>query len=396
MDIKTTKILLELVKASIWGNDSKVEGTTINEDVYEELEKQAIAVLPIPIIPKLSIPSEINATWKKAIFKHLTFNCNYRYIQSILPLQVPYVILKGIAAAQYYPYPEYRAMGDIDIITKREDYLEACSMMLKDGFQEIEGNHEDERGRHRSFVKNGITIEIHRFFSLLNNAEQAKYLDDLIIQSITPTHLLPDKVNGLVILEHISQHLENGLGLRQIIDWMMFVEKCIPDENWFEYAKLTERIGLKTLAIVTTRMCEIYLGLTEHNWCKEADIGLCKQLMDYVLCSGNFGNKRTSDSDIVKNVLVIARNPKAAFQLFQTRGLLNWKAAQKYYVLRPFAWLFQIWRYFFRGINRNKASSKLKLEFKTAQERNKMLEKLGVRQASKGQTYYKNGEYVKQ
>ena len=177
---------------------------------------------------------------------------------------------------------------------------------------------------------------------------------------------------------------------------MMFVNRCLPDENWPEFESLAERIGLKKLAIVTTHMCEVYLGLPKRDWCKEADESLCIQLLDYVLNCGNFGNKRKSDSDIVKNVFVIARNPKAAFKLLQTRGLLNWKAAQKLWFLRPFAWMFQTWRYFFRGVIRKEASSKLREEFKIAQERNRMLDILGVRQASKGQTIYQNGDYVKQ
>ena len=103
-----------------------------------------------------------------------------------------------------------------------------------------------------------------------------------------------------MILEHISQHLENGLGLRQIIDWMMFVHKCLPDENWPEFQVLASNIGMETLAIVMTRMCELHLGLPERMWCKSADNELCGQLMDYILACGNFGEKKQKTVILVK------------------------------------------------------------------------------------------------
>ena len=120
--------------------------------------------------------------------------------------------------------------------------------------------------RETGFIKNDIIVELHRSFAKLNNADHARYLDDLIITNINPTHELPDPVNGLVILEHISQHLVNGLGLRQIIDWMMFTDKCLPDEKWPEFREMAQKTGMEKLAVVVTRMCEIYLGLPCRNW----------------------------------------------------------------------------------------------------------------------------------
>lgn len=387
------RLLLELVKSAIWGDDLVKE--EISAELYEEIYKQAIISLPALILNKLSMSSDIRDAWKESIIQEALFYNRYIYAQSTLPVQVPYIILKGTTAAQYYPHPEYRTMGDIDIITRKEDYLEACSMLVDGGYQEVTGTHEAATGRHRGFVKNGIHVEVHLFFSLLNDTEQAKYLDDVIIQNINPTHMLPDLINGLVLLEHISQHLENGLGLRQIIDWMMYVDKCLPDDKWHEFEPMSERIGLKTLAIVTTRMCEIYLGLPEHSWCRGADVNLCSQLMDYVLRSGNFGNKRISDSDVGENVFAIVRSPKATFRLLQNRGVVNWKAAQKNRFLRPFAWIYQMWRYIVKGLAREDASSKIKREYKAAKKRNKMLDTLGVRQAAKGNIIFKNGEFIK-
>lgn len=381
--------MLELIKLSLW-NTGYIGSMKVDQTIYQELKQHAIYALPAPILSLLQVSPELLQQWKKDIFQQISYNLNYKYIQEKIPITVPYVILKGTTAAQYYPHPEYRAMGDIDIMTRREDYDTACQELIKEGY------HITTEGiREISLKKNDIFIDLHHYFASLNDPGKAEYLDNLIMDQINETHVLPDPINGLVLLEHISQHLEHGLGLRQIIDWMMFVDKCLPDEKWPEFHNYVVAIGLDTLAIVTTRMCELYLGLSERQWCAKADTSLCKRFMDYVLSCGNFGNKKTGDKVVVENVFVQARNPMAAIRFFQKRGLVNWEAAQRYAVLRPFAWIYQAGRYFFRGIRQKSIAIKLHEGHKAAKKRNAMMDALGVKQSSKGLVVYQDGKYVK-
>ncbi len=378
--------LLALIKLSLWRNETAFA----DRDIYEEMKRQAIVTLPAPFLSSISMSEDLYQEWKLFIVEQLIFATQCNYVQSVLPITVPYVILKGTSVAQYYPYPDYRMMGDIDIMTRREDLETACEQLMEAGYFV-----EKSLNREISLVKNQIVVELHRRFATLNDPAKAKRLDDLIIENINSSHVLPDPINGLVVLEHISQHMEGGLGLRQIIDWMMFVDKCLPDERWPEFQKLVDEIGLERLAIVTTRMCEIYLGLPQRKWCANADDALCDQLIDYVMLSGNFGNKKTSDSDISKNAFSYASTPKAAFRLLQEQGLSNWKAAQKHKCFRPFAWIYQAFRYAVKGLKRERAVSKLKEEFSEAMKRKEMFDALGVATVAKGPIVYKNGEYVK-
>ena len=379
-------LVLELIKAALWNYPL----SEADQDDYEELIKQSVVLLTAPIYNSLQLSSELREEWEKTIFRKFSYNVRYNREQSALPIKVPYVILKGTSAAQYYPYPQYRTLGDIDIMTNRgEDFDIAYNSLIQAGYQ-VKKNNNREIG----LVKNDVMIEIHRYFASLNDVDQAQYMDDLIIKNINSTHVLPDMVNGLVLLEHIGQHLENGLGLRQIVDWMMFVHKCLPDEKWPEFQLLAKNIGLETMAIVTTRMCELYLGLPDRDWCKSANDDLCIQLMNYILDCGNFGIKKTEDSDISENAFAMARTPKAAFELLQRRGIANWEAAQNYTVLRPFAWVYQAGRYLNRGLNRENAISELKREYEEAKKRNEMFDALGVKRLSKGLVVYKNGRYV--
>ena len=85
-------------------------------------------------------------------------------------------------------------------------------------------------------------IELHRYFSTCTNKQQAHFLDQAIYDAIPRAEwtdvagfsvpVLPPLENGLVLLAHVNQHLGSGLGLRQILDWQMFVDAHLTDELW--------------------------------------------------------------------------------------------------------------------------------------------------------------------
>jgi len=388
MEAQDKEKLFSLLKFAIWDME---EDVTVDWLLYEELKKHTIDLLPVRILPELDMPDELRQTWINSAYTRVAYNVNYRHAQEALSITVPYVVLKGTSSAKYYLYPEFRIMGDIDIITLREDFDIAYQQFVELGY-EIKKENERETG----FAKDRIVVELHRSFAKLNDLRYAEYLDNLIIDSIDSSHELPDRINGLVLLEHISQHLVNGLGLRQIIDWMMFVNKCLSDDEWLEFSILAKNIGLEKLAVTVTRMCEIYLGLSAHAWCKSADESLCHQLMDYVLDCGNFGIKKESGWSYKENVFIYYKKPMTLFKLLQKRGVENWHASQRIPVLKPLAWFYQGLQYLKKGLSRRYSFGTLKTDYVDAQKRQKMFDALGVRQNSKGLVVYRNGKYVKE
>ena len=65
--------------------------------------------------------------------------------------QIPIVILKGIAAAMYYPMPEYRSMGDVDFLVWEKDYRKAFDLMKKNGY--VLAEPEDSEDYHYALEK---------------------------------------------------------------------------------------------------------------------------------------------------------------------------------------------------------------------------------------------------
>ncbi|MBR3019134.1 MAG: nucleotidyltransferase family protein [Clostridia bacterium] len=374
--------LFQVLRKALWN-----EGTAAGSwDVYRELSAQAVSALPGFILPSLQLPDDLLKHWKCQIYGQIMRHDAYMEAQQSLPVTVPYVILKGSSAAKYYPHPELRAMGDIDVMTRREDYEAACRMLLENGYLETTDECDEHRARHRKFEKNGFTVEIHILFASMNSPETTKRFDDLIISNITPSHVLPDLVNGMVLIEHINQHMEYGLGLRQIIDFMMFAHQCLTEETWPAFEKMLEETGLKTLALAVMRMCEIYLGLSSHPWCVRIDEKLCAHLMDYVLSCGDFGGKRERSASLSTGRAEKLRHPIAALRELQQRGEENWPGAKKPY-LKPFAWLWQGCRFF-------RETEDLAGGYATALQHSRLFDALGVRREAEGLVYYEDGQYI--
>ena len=337
------------------------------------------------------IPEEYIGTKKK--WKESVYTSVYNYSrllqqqnQILLALQynnIPVVVLKGTSAAQYYPKPQLRTIGDIDLLVKPDNYEQAVACLVAIGCIETSSKSDIENGRHRCFHYRDVMLELHYFFSFGTDEGKSKALDMLLFDTITNNNtVLPDEENGLVLLSHIRQHLEDGLGLRQIIDWLMFVRCCLNDKMWYSSFKEKAHItGLEDLAIITTKMCQKYLGLTTKNisWCNDADEVVCDELLEYVMKCGNFGRSLDILQPTVVEKIPPFSHPIQLFKYIQSHGETNWKALKKHPYLKPFAWIYQSCRYIKLAIQNKVTPNKLKAIYDEGNKRNEMFAALGLK-----------------
>lgn len=368
-------------------------------EVCDELSMHAISGLFSEQLPTLNLPPDVLTFWKKQSLMQFSGGMQLRHAQSKLVVllkaeNIPFAILKGTAAAMYYPDPTLRIMGDVDLFVRPADFERVLAFLADNGYERTDPD--EDNFRHTQVQKDGARFEVHRHFSHLNNPAHARYIDGRMEEDLSRVEwiadewgefpALPTVTNGLVLLEHVAHHLEGGLGLRQIIDWVAYVKCCLSDTQWHgEFAAAATACGLDTLAIVLTRMGQLFLGLpTAHiTWCADADEVLCEQLMDLVYDYGNFGNK-----DIVGNrvatVMGTAKTPATFFRYLQEVGCRNWPAAKRHRWLRPFAWAYQLGRFAVRGVRNAASLPSVKASAQTIKQRDRLFEQLGVYRGAKG------------
>lgn len=325
--------------------------------VLNELREHAVFCLPYDSIRKGHCLSNTEyRAYQTLCYQGIAKNMQLLNEQKMLlelfeENSIPVVVLKGSAAAMYYRHPGYRLMGDIDIIVKPEDFDNAIQMLETNYkcVQTIEQN-----PRHAGFIgKNGVEIELHKYFTFGNRNKKKDLLDQLIYAGIDKREChevcghkfpcLPSIENGLVLLNHIYQHLqESGIGYRQIIDFREFVVN--EKEHISEFLEVSEQVGLRKLAEALICIYDYYMGTDIGSF--EVDEAVVKELMQEIMHAGNLGRKESMNKEKHSElVLQHAKNPIEMVRRLQHYGRIHWKATEKITFLRPFAWIYQIGYY---------------------------------------------------
>ena len=382
--------LLCLLKSCLWNTEYKPDGEPKYEEIYSQFVSHAIVAMPAEQIKTTNgIDEEVRKKWVNhayyVIYNHIKIErIQDELIQKLKEQNIRFVILKGSSASCYYPNPSLRMMGDIDIMPCREDYNKAANILYS--LCSIAPEHTNESERHLNFMYKGIVVELHQRFSSFTDIAKTQYLDNLILTNISKDTKLCDEINGLVLLQHINQHLETGIGLRQIIDWIYFVNSYLNDINWItHFESNAKRVGLDTLAITITKMCKDYLGLNDSiTWCDMAEKALSDELLVYILESGNFGANRCNNTDAVSNIIIQYQNPIDMLKEFQKKGVRNWTAVQKNKLLIPFAWLYETIQFLKIALERKVNGSHFLKGYIDSRARRRLMHKLDARDISLG------------
>ncbi|MBR4948312.1 MAG: nucleotidyltransferase family protein [Clostridiales bacterium] len=396
MITKSQSVLLEAIKSSLFDFVPNYPSDICWNEVLIEAKAQTLMGLISPVVPVKDETSE----HCKAMYMRIMYEQD-RLLKCFEDAQIPCVVLKGSAAAVYYPRPFLRTMGDIDILVARGRFLESLDLLEANGYVYDHGKGDEdiisENTRELAYLKNGICVEIHQKFSspgvdvdeILDAAIEKRELCKLNGYSFP---ILPCSENGLVLLGHINQHLKNNvLGLRQIIDWEMYIHSIEDKNSWrMQFVPLLEQTGLLSLAAYVTKMCNRYLGLAnEVDFGIEVDDTLVDELLDVVMTDGNFGRRVYTDKNADEQGMIsasygIRRN--GFFGYFTHVGLVTSSFCRKHSSLKVLAFFYGLFRQLGRGFRasfRNKNVVKNMSDGKNLYEqhskRQELYLKLGVR-----------------
>lgn len=380
------QLALDIIKTALY--NAPVTKGTVTLEILDQFREHTIHALVADAVLKYDMASGVREKVEQYLALQMKQYAEYmseqgRVVKTLLKEGVIPVILKGSSSAMYYPEPGLRAMGDIDLMVfpkNDESFDIARKALCGMGFTESE----EQEQRLLNLNKGKLEIEMHRVFTN-SRTQNEKRIEELLCNS-TPVeqcasgyshvfYSFPVQVNGIILLEHISRHIYSGLGLRQIIDWLMYVDAVLNEDFWAnKFRPIVSKVGLETLAKVTTRMGEIYLGTPQHAWCSDVDEACCEQLFQLIDEAGNFGRSLNFKDKSTKSVL----NNRITFKKLQQRGLSHWPAAQKHKLLSPFAWLYQIFRYIKKGLKRDKNSVGLVANYKEHRKQKQLFAALGI------------------
>ena len=147
------------------------------------------------------------------------------------------LLMKGQAMGTYYPHPEHRSPGDIDCYLF-SDYAKG-NEVAKRWADKVD----EDWYKHSVISYRGQSIENHQYFVHTREGRTSKQLNqqlcdtlkDVVFDKLPGTEVLlpPPMFNALFLTYHAFSHfLEEGLRLKQLIDWAVFLKQDADKVDW--------------------------------------------------------------------------------------------------------------------------------------------------------------------
>lgn len=180
------------------------------------------------------------------------------------------MLMKGTAMGTYYPNPNHRNPGDIDCFLF-EDYAKGNETAKAWADKVDEGWY-----KHSQIFYGGQLIENHQYFVHTREGRSSKRLESVLLDTLkvndfdrltgTDVLLPPPMFNALFLTYHALSHfLEEGLKLKQILDWAMFLKRDADKVDWQEFNCICNKFHLRRFADVCTDIAVHRLGVELTN-----------------------------------------------------------------------------------------------------------------------------------
>lgn len=308
---------LQLLKAGLWGKSLDVSRFSAEIDwdgVYQLAQEQTVMGFVAEGISQLPREKQGRRQLMLQFYKQTAeiedenrkMNAFVPYLISQMErMGVQAVLLKGQGVAANYMNPLRRAVGDIDLLITGDGQYERAKKLM----EEIATlDEEDVKRKHAAFLYKGMVVELHGDFRFLINKKCKKHLDAWKRIRLTGDSraINNDYVKGLVVpsiqfdvvfvFAHMLGHLmgSGGVGLRQVSDWMMFVNKYYDEIDLKALEEDLVLLGLLDYWRLFGAMAVHELGFPEERmpFYDERLIGKGKKIMKLILYTGNFGTRQ--------------------------------------------------------------------------------------------------------
>ena len=305
---------------------------------------------------------------------------------------MPYVAMKGLASAMYYPEPNLRSMGDVDFLVYPENLEKAGKLLESVGFTIDHG--EEEESKHIAYHRPPMSIwELHRNVNGVPGGKVGERIQVEINKTIdTAIEVnvdgivcrVPDKFHhGLIMLLHTASHLTSeGVGLRHLCDWVVFASSMRDDEFRELFEVKLKDFGLWRFAQALTLLGITYLSAPERSWAAEAiennslTSEQLERLMEDILAGGNFGQKDANRyreikyiSDRGKHIVSSDSIIRQGFKTMNSKVYADYRMIKKHRILLPFGYVAEGVRYIGLLLTGKRKSSGTREMLKEAAER---------------------------
>lgn len=311
-------LFFSLLRKSLWGGDFDVQVDDVSSEellaAIRMAKSQAVLCLVAnEVLGKQELACKLEDGIKMNLQRFVMGNfstaqmLNSSLIKVVTELRkygIDPVLLKGQGIAKYYPIPELRQCGDIDIYVGQENFEKSCEVI---GAMSTPEDHLGDIPSLKHFhTRIGKAFyEIHRYTDVYF---PKRY--DLIYQKISDagvnSNLVPLDFSGVTVMtpsvdfnvffifNHFWHHfIADGVGLRQICDWARLLHVNYGKINHDYLSDVLGKMGLMKEWKVFGYIAVNTLGLPaeEMPFYDTTYQKLAGGVLDLIMREGNFGKE---------------------------------------------------------------------------------------------------------
>lgn len=240
------EVFFSLLRSGLWGTSPEIpEGFDEWGKVVQLAKTQSVlGIVGDVMLSDGTIASKLSPDLKSKVKTFIMANMMthgklngvlVKVVGELNAAGIPSVLLKGQGLAQYYPKPELRQCGDIDLYVGLDNY-DASYDVLKPLATEIDDRKALEVGKHYDLFVGRIAVEVHRYTDQYPTSRLDRIYQEISLRGLNrglvpvvfagmPVNTPSDDYNAFYVFSHLFHHfLINGLGARHLCDWMFFLK----------------------------------------------------------------------------------------------------------------------------------------------------------------------------
>ncbi len=278
---------------------------------------------------------------------------------------ISFICMKGSVFRDYYPIPELRSMGDVDMIIHPEDKKEADRIMTELlGYRRFVD--------HQSvwtYILGQFQFEIHNqmfYENLTYHIDYIGYFDQVwdhchtapVFGVESPNMFVPDEdFHFLYLMTHTAKHVINsGSGFRAYLDMVMMVKAAGERMDWSYIETELKKLKLLEFTKVCFSCCERWFGVAMPLKREPLPEKLYQTITEKTLKDGIFGYdnsentpaqsaKYISRSNAPYTLAAVGKGIKKVFPSYEDLQLVPWYSfIDGRPWLLPAAWIYR-WGY---------------------------------------------------
>lgn len=313
---RSAEVLFSLLRNAFWGTPVEIpEGFADWDRVAQLARIQSVLGVAGDVMLSeeriaAAIPPELKAKIKTFVMSNMLTHGKLNSVlvkvtRELESAGIPSVFLKGQGLAQYYPKPELRQCGDIDLYVGLDAY-DASYDVLRPLATKIDDRKALEVGKHYDLYVGNVAVEVHRYTDTYPTARLNRIYQEVSVKGMNES-LVPviiagscintpsDDYNAFYVFSHLFHHfLINGLGARHLSDWMLFLRSRADQIDRSSLKDTIERLDMMEPWQAFGCVLVTYLGMPkdEFPFYDASQQWKAAKIISRILEEGNFGKER--------------------------------------------------------------------------------------------------------